>query len=1620
MRAACDVVGEGARARRRARHARVPPAATPLGADRPPAARRSPNAAELVVIAGLTGVAKADAEVVGRHRAARRPARRRRPARSSRASGTAVCSTSDADDEVRVDRARHRRRDARRRAARAHGGRARQHRAVRAAAARPPRARGDRAQRRVGAHARRLGARPGAAAPARAARPRLPPRRRVRAARRRARARRARQRRCPAVAWERISRDAGVVGGSASGRRASSTTRRTLVGRRRRAVGPAPSASRARRASLAALRRGARRRSRPRAEHVVGARASGRTGSSPAGSAAKRRARELVAVRAGSGAPRRRRARPARRTSTRSRPRPTLEVFRRSLALELDAARDRVGRLGEGVLVGPAALALGVELDRVWVCGLAEGVFPAPPRDDPLLADADRARARRRAAAARATASPTTSARCSRRSRARPGARTLCFPRGDLRRNTEHVPSRFLLDTIEALVGRARARRPTSPRRAWCTIVPVVRARAHARARSRRPGTSSTCAPRSRGEPRIAAVPAVARGLELARARRSADVHPLRRQPLAPRRARSRRRARRRRASGVGDPARDVGEVPARVLRELPAARAARSSGPRRSCSSRRSTGATSCTRRSTASCTELIGDAGCRPPVVRRAPRRACTRSCARRATRSRRAGSAAGACCGRAPAASCTPSSTRSSTPTATTAPRTAPTRSRPSSRSAARGSGHPAIEIASPTAAACASAARSTASTAAPTASSPSSTTRAARPTAYDELSHDDPLLGGHAAAAPDLRARGADACSVDGAPRADRRVVLVRAARAEEAARLRRRRRRSRRRSIDALRAIVDGIDAGRVPAAAARARASQIFTECDYCDPDGLGTTDRIARGCASARARARRLPRAHRRPAPTNERTDSPTRRRARRCASRLDETLFVEAGAGTGKTTVLVDRIVALVTADGPDLPVPMRSVAAITFTEKAAAELRDRVRGELEERCARRADRRRACAQRCVDALDELDDAAICTLHSFAQRILTAFPIEAGLPPRIEVHDEVSSLLVVRRALAAHSRRPARRSRARAGGARPARRAAPALDHLRRVAEFLDDNWDLLDRIDAAAAAARRSTSTRVARRARRRVRDGRRLHRRRRQAARAARASSPSTATGCAPRSTTPRASSCCSPRSRRSRCGIGQQGELARHRRRCATAIVRARRAARRRSSRRGHRRRAAPRRRVPRARARPSTRPTRRRAGELEFHDLLVLARSLLRDPEHGPAVRAPAARALPAAPDRRVPGHRSDPGRDRGAARRVRRPTPTARDWQRASTSTPGRLFFVGDPKQSIYRFRRADIATFLAARDRFADGAAPAHVATSARPRRCSRGSTTCSAELIQPVAGLAARVLRARAPARRGAGRSGRAAARRRAARRPDSDGRRAARARGRERRGRGARRDRRALAGRRRQRRVARRPPRRRLHPAAGAHVAALPRARARRRRHLVPRRDELARLRTREVRDLLMTLRAIDDPSDELALVSALRSSLFGCGDDDLFEFHVEHGGRWDVRRPPPDDAARTTIRSPTRCGSSRALHDDAHVGDAERAARAHRARAARARGRRRRRPLPRRRAARALRRRPGARVRRRGRRLAARLPRVGDAAGHRRARGSSRPCCPRPTTTRCGS
>jgi ATP-dependent exoDNAse (exonuclease V) beta subunit len=100
---------------------------------------------------------------------------------------------------------------------------------------------------------------------------------------------------------------------------------------------------------------------------------------------------------------------------------------------------------------------------------------------------------------------------------------------------------------------------------------------------------------------------------------------------------------------------------------------------------------------------------------------------------------------------------------------------------------------------------------------------------------------------------------------------------------------------------------------------------------------------------------------------------------------------VFVSAGAGTGKTTVLVERFVKAVCERGFDVD----SLLVITYTERAAGELRDRIRARL------------ADAGR-LDLARELDGAWISTIHGFCHRLLRTHPFAAGIDPRFRVLDE------------------------------------------------------------------------------------------------------------------------------------------------------------------------------------------------------------------------------------------------------------------------------------------------------------------------------------------------------------------------------------------------------------------------------------------------------------------------------------------------------------------------------------------------------------------------------------------------------------------------------------
>jgi ATP-dependent exoDNAse (exonuclease V) beta subunit len=100
---------------------------------------------------------------------------------------------------------------------------------------------------------------------------------------------------------------------------------------------------------------------------------------------------------------------------------------------------------------------------------------------------------------------------------------------------------------------------------------------------------------------------------------------------------------------------------------------------------------------------------------------------------------------------------------------------------------------------------------------------------------------------------------------------------------------------------------------------------------------------------------------------------------------------VFVSAGAGTGKTTVIVERFCRAVCERGFDVD----SILVITYTERAAGELRGRIRRRLQELGRH-------------DLARELDAAWISTIHGFCHRLLKAHPFAAGIDPRFRVLDD------------------------------------------------------------------------------------------------------------------------------------------------------------------------------------------------------------------------------------------------------------------------------------------------------------------------------------------------------------------------------------------------------------------------------------------------------------------------------------------------------------------------------------------------------------------------------------------------------------------------------------
>jgi ATP-dependent helicase/nuclease subunit A len=131
-----------------------------------------------------------------------------------------------------------------------------------------------------------------------------------------------------------------------------------------------------------------------------------------------------------------------------------------------------------------------------------------------------------------------------------------------------------------------------------------------------------------------------------------------------------------------------------------------------------------------------------------------------------------------------------------------------------------------------------------------------------------------------------------------------------------------------------------------------------------------------------------------------------------KRIRTSLGESLLVEASAGTGKTTELVARVVSVLASGATTID----RIVAVTFTNKAAGELKLRLRQELDR--AREISRTPADRLNIEHALEHLEEASIGTIHAFCAQILRERPVEAVVDPAFEELSEQQASRIFERA--------------------------------------------------------------------------------------------------------------------------------------------------------------------------------------------------------------------------------------------------------------------------------------------------------------------------------------------------------------------------------------------------------------------------------------------------------------------------------------------------------------------------------------------------------------------------------------------------------------------------
>ena len=419
-----------------------------------------------------------------------------------------------------------------------------------------------------------------------------------------------------------------------------------------------------------------------------------------------------------------------------------------------------------------------------------------------------------------------------------------------------------------------------------------------------------------------------------------------------------------------------------------------------------------------------------------------------------------------------------------------------------------------------------------------------------------------------------------------------------------------------------------------------------------------------------------------------------------RHAVNDLDTSFCVEAGAGTGKTTILVERIKNLIIRGYARVG----EIVAITFTEAAAAELKARLRQELEKALAELTPgplpgdapaQPPATAQRLAAAVSDLDQAAISTIHSFAASLLRERPVEAGLDPDFGVLDPVADGLLFDELweewLAGQLADPAAAEGA--GALRRALALGLPLDNLKQLAQTLAANQDLrlgsfIDPPDAGAFLAAFREGVRELEELKgdcvnpedagyrhtlelagaRRLLDGMGRERQEAFLAQELQIKVKGNKAAWKPSSSCDRQKAICRDlaerltrlqQALRSAAVVGLIGWL--------DGFV-------------------------------ARLRSERRRRGRLNFQDLLLEARDLLRDHREVRRYFQQRFRYL------LVDEFQDTDPLQVEIVFFLAEAEPRAAAWLDVAV-VPGKLFIVGDPKQSIYRFRRADIETYQAAK---------------------------------------------------------------------------------------------------------------------------------------------------------------------------------------------------------------------------------------------------------------------------------------------------------------------------